>query len=89
MIKKRFKKPKRTKRIQLTLYLEAINLLELASKHNGNSMSKINSELIIQKLRDPIQRIDDELKEHAKKINILQEEKKRLMELKRDHPTLR
>lgn len=53
--------------------MRAITLLEAAAKHNGNSMSKINSELILQKLSDPVKRLKDERRELAKRMTELSE----------------
>lgn len=81
-MKKKYIQAKKTVRVNWTIDVMAFNLISKAGKHNGHSMSKIVSELILQKLSNPIRVIDGQLRDYAKKINDLQQRKK---ELQRDY----
>lgn len=67
---------RQTLRVQFSLKIAAFNLLKRAA--NRKSMSELVSELILQKLQDPIKVLQAENQELAKKINENQEKIKHL-----------
>ena len=56
-------------RVNMTITLQAHNLLAKATKQNGHSVSGIVNALIIQKLADPIKILEEDNRQMAKKIN--------------------
>lgn len=69
-------------RATICLSVSSYNILVAAAKVNGNNHSELIDELIQQKLGDPIRSLETQIREAAKEINRLQDQKKELEELK-------
>jgi len=81
MIKKRERQyPGKTKRINCCLDKRAHTLVSRVVQKSGHSFGMILSELILQKMEDPLHAIDEDIRHHARKLNELQDRRARLVD---------
>lgn len=75
------KKMRQTLRVQFTLKIAAFNLLKSATPKN-KSMSELVSELILQKLQNPITALKEEKRQLIIKANEIDDKIKHLEKMK-------
>ena len=71
-------------RVNWSIDCRALNVLQKVSRHNQISISKLITNLVLQKLSDPIQMLEDERKQLAIRINELSDKIEALKNLKKE-----